>query len=172
MALNTCEMWSNGIKIAFFSKKLRKIARRLRASPSDPHSLRQRFNCRTTSLLKHVSQIRHFRILNIGLSPLLERVPSHVPTPGHCFWSFILEYLCPNKKFLFRNFWWHHCMWFVVCPPTPVKNPGYAYVWGITGLVKVHVVERYFTFIVQYFLESLCCAECSMTFNAVCQWSV
>ena len=28
MALNTCEMWSNGIKIAFFLKTLRKIAQR------------------------------------------------------------------------------------------------------------------------------------------------
>ena len=26
MALNMCEMWFNGIKIAFFSKKLQKIA--------------------------------------------------------------------------------------------------------------------------------------------------
>ena len=34
--LNTCEMRSNGIKTAFFSKKLRKIARRLGPSPLDP----------------------------------------------------------------------------------------------------------------------------------------
>ena len=32
MALNTCEMWFNGIKIAFFIKKLQKIAQRLGAS--------------------------------------------------------------------------------------------------------------------------------------------
>ena len=38
MALNTCEMWSNGIKIAFFSKKLLKIAQRLGALPPDPKS--------------------------------------------------------------------------------------------------------------------------------------
>ena len=25
MALNTCEMWSNGIKIAFFSKNVQKL---------------------------------------------------------------------------------------------------------------------------------------------------
>ena len=36
MALNTCEMWFNGIKIAFFSKKLQKIAQRLGASPQTP----------------------------------------------------------------------------------------------------------------------------------------
>ena len=34
MALNICEMWFNGIKIAFFSKKLQKIAQQLGASAS------------------------------------------------------------------------------------------------------------------------------------------
>ena len=41
MALNMCEMWFNGIKIAFFSKKLQKIAQQLGASPPDPQSLRR-----------------------------------------------------------------------------------------------------------------------------------
>ena len=36
MALNMCEMWFNGIKIAFFSKKFQKIAQQLGASPPDP----------------------------------------------------------------------------------------------------------------------------------------
>ena len=40
MALNMCEMWFNGIKIAFFSKKLQKIAQQLGALPPDPQSLR------------------------------------------------------------------------------------------------------------------------------------
>ena len=39
MALNMCEMWFNGIKIALFSKKLQKIAQQLGASPLDPQSL-------------------------------------------------------------------------------------------------------------------------------------
>ena len=39
MGLNTCEMWFNDIKIAFFSKKLQKIAQRLGASLPDPQSL-------------------------------------------------------------------------------------------------------------------------------------
>ena len=39
MALNMCEMWFNGIKIAFFSKKLQKIAQQMGASPPDPQSL-------------------------------------------------------------------------------------------------------------------------------------
>ena len=37
MVLNTCEMWSNGIKMAFFFQKLIKIAQRLGALPPDPH---------------------------------------------------------------------------------------------------------------------------------------
>ena len=41
MALNTCELWFNGIKIAFFSKKLQKIAKWLGTLPADPQSLRQ-----------------------------------------------------------------------------------------------------------------------------------
>ena len=35
-AMNTCEMWSNGIKLAFFAKKLRKITQRLGTSPQTP----------------------------------------------------------------------------------------------------------------------------------------
>ena len=38
MALNTCEIWFNGIKIAFLFLK---IAQRLGASPPDPQSLRR-----------------------------------------------------------------------------------------------------------------------------------
>ena len=41
MAVNTCEMRSNGIKIAFFFQKPTKIAQLLGASPPDPHSRRR-----------------------------------------------------------------------------------------------------------------------------------
>ena len=40
MALNMCEMWFNGIKVAFFSKKFQKIAQQLGASPPDPQIIR------------------------------------------------------------------------------------------------------------------------------------
>ena len=36
MALNMCEVWFNGIKIAFFTKKLQKIAQQQGASPQTP----------------------------------------------------------------------------------------------------------------------------------------
>ena len=66
----------SGIKVAFFSKKLQKIAQ---------PPVCDTFKLQNTSLLKHVSQFRHFRILIIVLSPLLERVRSYVPTPGYGF---------------------------------------------------------------------------------------
>ena len=57
------------------------MAQRLEASPPDPHSPRRlrappqihvcdTFELPYTSLLKQVSQFRHFRILTISLSPL------------------------------------------------------------------------------------------------------
>ena len=119
MALNTCEMWFNGTEINFFSKKLRKIAQRLPPdhiasgscgrSPRPPSVIRLNYSALLYST--HVSQFKHFPILTIILSLLLEQVPSYVPTPGHGFWSFILRYLCPLKKILFRSFWWRHCVW-------------------------------------------------------------
>ena len=41
MALNTSKMWFNGIKIAFISKKLQKIAQRLGAGPPVPQSFQR-----------------------------------------------------------------------------------------------------------------------------------
>ena len=40
MAVNMCEMKFKGIKIAFFSKKLQKLAQQLGALPPDPQNLR------------------------------------------------------------------------------------------------------------------------------------
>ena len=124
MALNTCEMWSNGIKIAFFSKKLQKIAQWLGLRSQT--SVCDTFELQYTSLRKRVPHFRHFHILTIGLSSFLERVPSYVQTPSLGFWSSILRYLCPQKKFRFPSFWWRHCMSFVVWAPSNQK-PGYAY---------------------------------------------
>ena len=79
MALKTSEMLSNSIKIAFFSKKLRKIAQPLGASPPDPIASGGsaprppsviRLNYSALLHSTHVSQFRHFRVLTIGLSPL------------------------------------------------------------------------------------------------------
>ena len=73
MALNTCEMCSNGIKIAFFQK----ITKNRPAAGAFPQpAVCDTYELQYTSLLKHVSQFRHFCILSIGLSPLLERILS------------------------------------------------------------------------------------------------
>ena len=53
MALNTCKMWSNGVKTAFFFKKLRKIAQQLGASPPDPFN--DTFELQYVSLLNNRS---------------------------------------------------------------------------------------------------------------------
>ena len=36
-----------------------------------------------------------------------------------------------HKNSSFENSWWLHCMWFLVWPPLPIKNPGYAYAQGM-----------------------------------------
>ena len=54
------------MKTAFFFK-LRKIAQRLRASPSDP--VCDMFELQYTFFTQHVSQFRHFHILTIGFKP-------------------------------------------------------------------------------------------------------
>ena len=71
MALNTCEMWSNGIKIAFFfPKNYEKSPSGWELRPPEPIAsggwrLRPQtpvcdtFELQYTSLLKHVSQFRH-----------------------------------------------------------------------------------------------------------------
>ena len=84
MALNTCEMWSNGIKVAFFSKKLEKIVQQLGASPPDPQSLRRRGPrpqtpvCDTFEIHKlsqHVSKVTYLHFSTISLSPLPSQNP-------------------------------------------------------------------------------------------------
>ena len=76
-----------------------------------------------TSLLKHVSQFRDFRVLTIGLSPLFDLVSSCVPTPGQGFQSSIKRYLCPHKKSFFEV-----SDDVITCDLSPPnKNPGYAY---------------------------------------------
>ena len=101
MALNAFEMWSNGIKIAsFFQKNSKKSPSGWRLRSQTP--VCDTLKLQNTSLLEHVSHFKHFRILTIGLSLLLHRVPSYVPTPGHGFWSSFLWYLCQTKNFSFE----------------------------------------------------------------------
>ena len=132
------------LKQFFCSKNLRKIAQRLGASPADPYSLRRlpsmiRLNY-STLLYTTRLPIQTFSYFNYWFKPSpLERVPNYVPTPGQGFWSSILRYLCPHKKFFFWSFWWRHCMQFVVWA-SPIKNPGYAY--GLKSKNKLRASKR------------------------------
>ena len=65
---------------------------------------------------------------------------------GHGFWFSILQYLGPIKSYSFENFCKRHCMWFVVCPLPPIKNPGYAYAWT-NELRQSKIMELYFAII-------------------------
>ena len=40
MALNMSEMWSNGVTMAFFSKKVQKLAKRMGVRPQTPSVIR------------------------------------------------------------------------------------------------------------------------------------
>ena len=101
MALNTCEMWSNGIKIAsFFMPKITKncravggLALRLLQTPSV-------MGLSYISLL-NTSPNLHFCSF-FCLSPLrnffcLSKILVVIKHAGHAFWSFYLQYLCPTK---------------------------------------------------------------------------
>ena len=125
MVLNTCEMWSNGIKIAFFSKKFQKIAQRLGALSQDPRLWYVWINWFTyTSLPLYI-----FSFTTFGLSPLPLENSLLCAKPGHGFWSSILRYLCLTKiplskisdDFIAFDFWF----------APPIKNPGYAYARGM-----------------------------------------
>ena len=66
MALNTREMWSSGVKMAFFPKNYQNLPCGWGRSPQTPV-------CDTLELrkfTKHVSHFRHFRFLSFGLSHL------------------------------------------------------------------------------------------------------
>ena len=85
MALNMCEMWFNGNKIAFFPKKLQKIAQQLGASPPDPQSL-QPLGAQTCDMFElhwlsqNVSKVTYLHFSTISLSPLPQQNLGKVPT--------------------------------------------------------------------------------------------
>ena len=136
MALNSCEMWSNGIKIAFFSKNLQKSPSGWGLCPQTPIAIGGWGLCpqtpvsdtfEYTSLLNTSSKLDFYTFQQLVFALSLYQNPGKVPS-GYGFRSSILRYLCPTKNYFFEKFWWRHCVWFVVWAP-PIKNPGYAYAW-------------------------------------------
>ena len=68
MALNSCKIWSNGIKAAFFPKTLQKIVQRLGTSLPDPHS--RMGYIWVPKFTRRVPRFKHFCYLTLILSPL------------------------------------------------------------------------------------------------------
>ena len=111
------------IKIAFF-QKLRKIAQR--TGGSAPQTLFcDTFELQYTSLLKHVSQFKHFRNLTIGLKLSLNEflvTCQHQATASDLpFYDIFAPRKIPFSKFLMASL-------HVICGlgPPPIKNSGYA----------------------------------------------
>ena len=111
MALNICEMSFNGIKIAFFSKKLQIIAQQLGASPPDPRL----WHVWVTLAFSKRLQSYAFALFNyISLSPLSLQNPGKVPTGKFLMTS--LHVICglPEKLFWRPFLFWEHlrlCPW-------------------------------------------------------------
>ena len=115
---------------SFFFQKLTKIAQRLRALPPDPHSHRRvgalppdpvSDTFEYTSLLNTSSKLDFYTFQQLVFALSLYQNPGKVPS-GYGFRSFILRYLWPTKNYFFENFWWRHCVWFVVWPPPNQKS--------------------------------------------------
>ena len=123
MVLNTCEMWSKSIKIAFFPKN----------SKNRPAT--GGFISRFPSVMRlsklvylHKSPNLDIFICNFCFKPSpFEKLSVKCQTRPLGLLIFHSAISLSHKKFPFENFWWLHCMWFLVCPPPPIKNPGYAY---------------------------------------------
>ena len=108
MVLNTCEMWSNGIKIASFSKKFQKIAQRLGASSPDPR-------------LWYV-WINYIFICNFRFKPSPFKKLSVKCQTRPRLLIFHSTISLSHKNSFFENFWWLHCMQFLVWAPPNEKS--------------------------------------------------
>ena len=129
MAMNTCEMWFDGIKKgSFFFKKLQKIGQRPEALPPRPPAVIRLSN---NSFAHNSFLIWAFSLFNFWFKPSLISKTWITAKPGHDFWSSILLYF--HKNFLFRKFLMTSLH--VICGVgPPIKNHGYfcARSWCIT----------------------------------------
>ena len=147
MVLNTCEMWSNRIKIAFFSKNLQKSPSGWGLCPQTPIASGSWGLCPQTPLwdtFEYTSLLNtspkldlHFPTISLRPFPLpkswfsanglqLQIFHSTISLSHKkfLFWKLLmtsLHVICglgpPNQKSWLR-------LWF---GPPPIKNPGYAY---------------------------------------------
>ena len=127
MVLNTYEMWSNGIKIAFFSKKIAK---------NRPET--GGFVPRSPSVIR-LSKLVYLRkspnldifIFNFCFKPSPFRKLSVTCQTRPRLLIFHSTIFLSHKKFLFRNFLMTSLHVIFGLPLPPIKNPGYAYARGM-----------------------------------------
>ena len=74
-----------------------------------------------TSLLNTSSKLDFYTFQQLVFALSLYQNPGKVPS-GYGFRFSILRYLCPTKNYFFENFWWRHCVWFVVWAPLNQKS--------------------------------------------------
>ena len=118
MVLNTCEMWSNGIKIAFFSKKFQKNRSATRGFvPRSPSVIRL-----NKLVYLHISPTLHIFICNFWFKPSLFRKLSVWCQTRPRLLIFHSTISLSHKNSSFENFWWLYCIWFLVCPPPNQKS--------------------------------------------------
>ena len=111
----------------FFSKNLQKSPSGWGLCPQTPIAIGSCGLCpqtpvsdtfEYTSLLNTSSKLDFYTFQQLVFALSLYQNPGKVPS-GYGFRSSILRYLCPTKNYFFENFWWRHCVWFVVWAPPP-----------------------------------------------------
>ena len=128
MALNTCELWFNDIKINFFHQKLTKnrpaaggdlqSLRRLGAPRPRPPSV---IPLSYTTFLNTFPKLVICTFQLISINPFVLQNPGYVPAGNNDFRSSILRYLCPTKTSFLEIFRWRHFMWLWFRPPPNQK---------------------------------------------------
>ena len=133
MVLNTCEMWSNGIKIAFFPKKnAKKLPSSWGFGPKPPSVIPL-----SKLVCLHTSPNLHIFIFNFWF----ERPP---------FWKLFVKrqtrsrlliihstISSSHKKFLFQKLLMTSLHVIFGLALAPIKNPGYTYARGVMALWAV-----------------------------------
>ena len=129
MVLNTCEMWSNGTKIAFFFKKIPK--NRTATGGFIPTSLSV---IRLSKLVYlHKSPNLDIFICNFWFKPSPFRKLSVKCQTRPRLLIFHSTISLSHKKFLLRKFLMTslHVIFGLGPPPPPIKNHGYTYARGV-----------------------------------------
>ena len=114
MVLNTCEMWFNGIKIAFFQKNSKKSPSDWGLVPWSPSVIRL-----NKLVYLHKSPDLDTFIFNFWFKPSPFRKLSVKCQTRPRLLIFHSAISLSNKNSSFENSWWLHCMWFLIWPPTP-----------------------------------------------------